>query len=267
MWGSPPFPHEHGAWLMLYLPASAGVVACARVEVLPLILYVLALTAAFFGQNATGIVVRGRGGDGARRWMLAYATVFAASGLALVALYGRWMLAPIALPGVALLVYQILRVWPSHRRVDRSASTEIATACVLCLTAPSATVEAQGVIGESGWILYVACALFFTGGVAHVKYRIQTAIVHVEPPVARRLRRTVLVLHGAMAAGCFTLWAAGLPVAALLGTVACVPAWVRAVRGGVGATGILSVRRLGLQETGVAVWFTALVSIGVRTIS
>ena len=101
-WGAPPIPGEHGAWMMIYLPAAIGLVSVSRPSVLYGLLFVVALTGVFFAQNAAGILLRGSRNPGTKRWLALYTLTSCVFGGALLLSSDRWALGVFLVPAAAL---------------------------------------------------------------------------------------------------------------------------------------------------------------------
>ncbi len=156
----PPFPGEHGAWMMLYIPLVAVLFGLGAAPV-PAGLLVLAVTGAFLGQNALSLMVRGRARPGTRFWLVLYAGVCIAGSTGLVLGYGLVDLVLTGLPAAVFLSRQIFKVWRSHKKVDHSVFGELAAVGALTLTAPAAAIVAEGSLNAVGLTVWggIRCVL------------------------------------------------------------------------------------------------------------
>lgn len=258
--GAPPVPHEHGAWMMLYAPLVTGLLAYG-VDPGPAVLLVVAATAAFFAQNAAGLLLRGR----AAPWTALWLALDGAAGLAAVAGltlgYGLWPLLVLAAPGVALFAWQAQRRHATRRQVDRATANELATVAVLSLGAAAAHVAATEALTPAAVAPWAAFALYFGGSVYYVKMRVEAARLRDGRTWARRWRagwRSSLCHLGlGLLAGAGI--AAGGPTrdAAALAAAAVAPAVGRALWAGLRLTDAPPrLRRLGVWEIVYAVWFS-----------
>ncbi|HEY3412472.1 MAG TPA: YwiC-like family protein [Armatimonadota bacterium] len=258
--GAPPIPHEHGAWVMLLLPMLTAF-AVARPSGWPqVLLLTAAVTAAYLARHPADLLLRGKGQRGSAFWMTAYGAIAVATAVPLIVFWhGAALLGVMCIAGLLFGLHAVLLGLPSKRRWDRSVFGEMLAVVGLTLSAPAALVVARGTFTPEAWVLWAAFALFFAGGVLHVKTLLGGARHKgaLDLPVRWRLGRasalyhaTLLILAPAMAAQ------VGLSMAMV--TIAVVPVSLRALW----AVGRLS-RRLpplkwvGALESVYALWFAA----------
>lgn len=261
-WGAPPIPREHGAWVMIYVSTAIGLTSVSRPSAFYGLLFVVALTGIFFAQNAAGILLRGHRESGTQRWLALYALTSCAFGGALFLSPHRWALGFFLVPAAALFGYQVRSVWPRHKRVDRSLTTEILTTVVLVMPAPAAAIAAGGTALFAtlpGWAL---CAAYFVGSTVYVKSRIASIVG--ERGENNATRWAVLLVHGAQLLLCAAAWrGADGSVAGLL-IAGFVPSWIRALITLTRGKGLSSIRRLGMQEAVLACWFAVCAGVALR---
>jgi len=258
----PPIPREHGAWVMLYAPLVIGLAVARPFAWAPAALLVLAVTGVYLGQNAAAGLIRRRGGRSTSAWLIIYAGAAALGGAPLLFAYNRiGLLAVGAAAGVLFATRSVLLVLPGRKRMDRSASGEILGAAALSLTAPAAQVSASGSLTAAGWLLWLACFLYFSGGVLFVRMLLSVAKLKTDltPPLRWRLGRVCLSYHLLLALGLVVLVAANPSPAAVCLAAAYTPAVLRAAAS---ATRLSRrpppLKRVGMIETAYAAWFMAL---------
>ena len=261
-WGAPPIPGEHGAWMMIYVPAAIGLVSVSRPSVLYGLLFVVALTGVFFAQNAAGILLRGSGNPGTKRWLALYTLTSCVFGGALLLTPDRWALGVFLVPAAALFGYQVRSVWPRHKRVDRSLTVEILTAVVLVMSAPAAAIAAGGTALVASLPVWALCAVYFVGSTVHVKSRI--ASIAAKRGESSATRWASLLVHGLQFLLCAAAWRGASGPAAGLLIAGFVPPWVRTLITAARGKGVSSIRRLGFQEAGLACWFAVSVGVALR---
>ncbi len=246
----PPLPREHGAWMMLYAPLVTGLVAF-RVEPLVATLLIGVVTAVFFGQNALGLWLRGRGAAGNLAWLVSFALVGTAAGAALLFHLGLWRLLPLALPALLLFIWQAWQRRATRRQIDHSTTNEAVTASVMALGAAAAGLAA-GRAPEAAALAAAAFACYFVGSVLYVKMRVADAR---SGGASHRSALLCGLYHAAAGVVCL-LWAFVASPAEWV-CVAAAPAIGRAWIGWARLDGSMpSLRRLGVAELVYATWFS-----------
>ncbi|MCC6729700.1 MAG: YwiC-like family protein [Chthonomonadales bacterium] len=266
--GAVPVPREHGAWVILAVPAVLGL-ASAPVSPDPWLTLLLAAATvlAFLGREAVGRIIRRRSSASDRRWAAACAAGCAAAALPLLA--ARPALAWVALAVTLLFAgHSLLVAIPARKRLDRSVPGELLGAAALSLGAVAGRVVAGGAWDGAAWVLWLACTLYFAGGVFFVKMLLAGVKLREPVTLADRLRvgRRCLVYHAFLVCAAVALaaimgsWPAwGLIIAAFA------PAIVRAARG----VARLSPRlprlvRVGIGEMLYTFWFAGLLLAAIR---
>lgn len=258
--GRPPLPGEHGAWVMLYTPLLAASIG-AGADVMHAVLLGLAVTGAFFGQHAAGLVLRGRRDVSARRWLWIYAGVWVICGAILFWILETADLLWIGVPAFGLMAWQLGRSRFARKRVDRSVPGEFLAIAGLTLTAPGALVAATGALSMTAFGLWVLFAVFFGSSVFFVKMHLQAVQVKQGVSWLDRLRlgRGLLVYHVALAAGLLAIYRMGAPAGGLL-LLGFAPAILRALIGWMRLSNRLpNLKRVGLIESVYALWFSGCV--------
>lgn len=256
--GAPPIPHEHGAWVMLYLPMVVAFVAARPEGWAPVGLLSLALAGAFLARHPADLLLRGKGGSGSVFWMLVYGMSAVAAALPLIVVWhAHALLCVAAVAGVLFGLHAVLLEWPAKRRIDRSVFGEVLAVLGLTLSAPAAIAVSRGTIDALAWILWAGCALFFGSGIFHVKTLLSGAKHKGEMDPAARwvLGRSSVTYHVllaaiALASATFVRNRPWCVVAAYT------PVVVRALWGAARLSRRLPpLKRVGLMETAHALWF------------
>jgi hypothetical protein len=267
----PPAPHEHGAWVMLYVPIA--VVAAASHPCSPgrTFLLVIVATAAYLAQHAGGLALRHREPAGARAWLAVYLAALTCAGLPLL-LSGAG-LPLLGLAAAAGLLFGIRSSLAARRRMDRSQWGELLGVGALALTGPACAWIQPGHQTSVAWLAWAGCTLFFGSGVFYVKMLLAVARwwkARGIPGDSRRptgswacVRDSVLY-HGlvlACAAGlAYSRGWAGVALAAGFAPVV-VRAFVGAARL---SPRLPSLKAVGILETTYALWFTVFFAAGLR---
>lgn len=258
---APPLPHEHGAWVMLYVPMAVAFAVAHFIAPVPAFLLFLALTGAFLARHPADLLLRGRAQPGALLWTGVYLAVAALGGLPLLLVYQRGaLLVVLCIAGALFGAHVALLTWPSRKRLDRSVAGEVLAVAGLTLSAPAAYVVATGQLDGMAWCLWAACALFFGGGVFHVKMLLGAAKHRGAMDLGARLSlgRFNLAYHAAMAGVAVALSGRAGAGAAMV-CLAYAPAVARAVWGTLRLSRRLPpLKRVGVLETLYALWFAVL---------
>jgi hypothetical protein len=257
-----PLPREHGAWVMLYAPLLTAIIVY-RVDAILAALLVGLATAAFFAQNALGLLLRERGDARTWRWLIVCCVlVLGATMILWVAGHGRVLL--LGVPAIVLLSWQGLKRRWTRRQIDHSLLNEMLTVSVLGMGAPAAHIVATRSITLDSWVLWLAFSLYFFGSVLFVKMMVGAARDASPPPLRWRRGGISLIYHLLiMLLLLFGLLMPDTDTMLLQGLIAFLPAMLRA---GVGwwqlSMGQPALRRLGFMELAVAIWFSAWVGVG-----
>jgi hypothetical protein len=251
-------PHEHGAWVMLYLPMVLAFAVARPGGWLSVVLLFVALTGAFLARHPADLLLRGKGDTGSPFWMVAYGLIATAAAVPLVVV---WHAAPLlfvaAIAGVLFGAHAVLLEWPAKRRMDRSVFGEVLAVLGLTLSAPAAIAVSHGTLSGLAWTLWAACALYFGSGIFHVKTLLSGAKYKGELDAASRwnLGRSSVIYHvllAILALGVATS-VSGRPVYVI---AAFAPVVVRALWGVAHLSRRLPpLKRVGMLETVYALWF------------
>ena len=254
----PPWPREHGAWVMLLAPLATGLVAAAPAEPVGALALTGAALTGFLGANAAAVALRPRAPRAAGAWGLAFLAAMLACSVPLLAGPGGAALLPLAAPvGVVGAWHLLVQRGPVRARLDRQAGGQLAAAAVLSLTGPAAWAVATGGLGLPALVTWLAFVLAFTSGILHVNMRL--AAVGLRGPAdaatRRRLGGAVAGFHGVLAG--VALAAAWLPAGGAL-TAGLAPFVARGLvayaRLGPGKP---SFKRIGFAEAGLVTWLAA----------
>ncbi len=172
------WPAEHGAWGILAVPfVCAAALGSAGGGLLPLALAAACVLSLFLLRGS----LEAYGDLRALRFLVhvALAAASAASAAALLFFFERYQL--LALGALGLLLYLTQR-WlvANHQRVSekRSLAAELIGVVLLTLSAPAATIAANGALDAAGTRVWLLNLLFFLGGVLYVKYRVRGILAH-----------------------------------------------------------------------------------------
>lgn len=267
--GKAPIPHQHGAWVMLTAPIVAGIGAAPPTNWAPVICLSVAVIALFLAQHAATLSLRRRSDVAARNWTMIYGLFFLAGAIPLVTRYQRILL--LWLGVVVGLSFGIYVRLVRQQRQDRSVLGELFTTGILTLSGPATVLT---VTGAFSWLLsatvWVGCWLFFSGGVIYVKTLLETQTRRKTFQASGRwgLVRYLVVAHSLVLLVLLAtaLWLPreiSFPLAA-----AYLPVVIRAFY--VGVTLVprrLRLKRLGLIEAGLSVWFTAWFWVALRQLA
>ncbi len=256
-----PLPREHGAWVMLYAPLLTGLIVY-RINTTVSLLMVGLATAAFFAQNALGLLLRERGGTTTWRWLGVCSVVIVVCVLVLMEL-GHWRILPLAIPVLVVLVWQAIQRRWTRRQIDHSLLNEMITVPVLGLGAPAAQIIFSQSFSVNALPLWIAFNLYFLGSVLFVKMLVG-ATRDASPPPLRSHRGGVNVGYHvtillALIAGVIMPSGRTILLPAIVGFTPVVLRtlffWWRMEKRSP------ALRRVGLIETGIAMWFSLWVGI------
>lgn len=261
-----PLPVEHGAWIILYAPLLIAAFLVTPLRPTPSLLLLLAVSAAFLARHELGLVARGRLPAEHQRWLALYLLLFTASALALLLVYRPSALLIIGvLAGALMMVHTLLLVAPGKRRLDRSVWGELLATAALCLSAPALFAASTGRIPARAWLLWAACALFFSSGIFNVKMLLASVKTRNDPERRWSAGRDSLVYHLALVV-LVSAAAAWLPAreGALI-ALAYAPAVIRAAYWWARMPDKLPrLKRVGLLETGYSIWFAGMLILALK---
>ena len=257
------FPREHGAWGMLLIPlgTAAGVVGRWDIPVTLFLLSVLALflvrvpAEAWLGNSASGDIETRRR---ARRLVLLWTAVALATAACVVFVYHRPLLVVFGLLAVAAYAGQGMLGGGNGRY---RFAVEIIGALAMSSTAAAAHYVLTGNLNRVSGLLWLLFALFALNQIHHVRLRIRLKNTPRGRVRVKRCFSLLLLLSltwlvvFALAEVAVLPWAATV---AFLPFTLCVLAWMFE------PPKALKVRRLGLAQLAMALWFAGLLIGGLR---
>lgn len=219
-------PREHGAWGVLFVPLLVGlgvspIFSMESFLILPGTLFLFLARQpilTYFRERRFPREVRTQTPE-ALRWAFAFACM---GGLALVPLLlgGRILL--LAFGGAFALLFG-LHVALILKRKDRSFIGEQIGVLGLTLTAPMAYYASSMSLGWNAWLLYLLCALYFSGGIFLVKMKVAAHLAKQKiQTLSQRLsfgRATILYQLFLLCALLALIWFGHVPAYALLAFV------------------------------------------------
>jgi YwiC-like protein len=249
--GRPIVPKEHGAWAVLYGSLLVGLGVAGHFT-LPVLLFLLGVTACAFANGPLALLVRPAGGPGqvARRrqalfWILIYGAVAVATLVPLVTVFRMTFLLPF---GMGAVFFVVVRAYQLRERDDRTLGGALTGMAGITLAAPAAHAVAVGAAQPAGAMLWGLCFLFFWSGIFYVRMRVQgMLVVRQGGPARSNPARLPCILYHALllvAMPLLALWEV-VPWAVL---VAFAPAIWRAGVGLRHHEARLELRRLGWSE-------------------
>jgi hypothetical protein len=262
--GRPPIPHEHGAWVMLYVPLCVGFLAAGGASGWQWAALIAAATGLFLSKEAAGLLLRRRAKAGAGIWLGAYVVMAGAGILPLLATSAALPL--LLLGGIAAALFAIhsaLLLVPAKKRLDRSVWGEMLGAIGLSLTGPAAWAIAKGSLDSTGWILWSACALYLSGAILYVKMWLEAVKQKKvwNDGIRVDVGRNMLLFHGVLAAVLLYLAGTGGPREVYL-LAAFAPALIRASWGWARISPKLpNLKLVGVSESLFAIWFGIFASL------
>lgn len=248
---------------MLYAPLLTALFVYDIGWLLSGLLVALA-TAAFFAQNALGLLLRERGDGRTWRWLIVCGLLVLAGAVCLMVLgHGRvlWL----GVPAVVLFSWQALRRRLTRRQIDHSLVNELITVPVLGLGAPAVQIIRAQAITPAALLPWVVFSLYFMGSVFFVKMLIGAVRDPSPPPLRWHRGGAGLLFHGAifLALLAGTLSESGRVL--LPGLIAFLPVVARSVIMWWRLSSVPPpLRRVGFIEVGIAVWFSLWVGIGLH---
>ena len=264
----PPIPSEHGAWMMLYAPLVIVMAGLGVQDIIPAAALVIAISAAFLGQHAAGLVFRGRSTPNIWGWLGGYTFLFLSSSSVLILKYGFFDLVWIGGLALVFLSRQVLKVWRARKRVDHSIFGEVAAVGAMALTGPAAYMLATSTIDRIAVGVWAACLLYFAGSVFYVKMRVSASACKSEISRSHRwkLGRSLVLYEGflvlVLSAG--TALVEGVAVV----MIGFLPSVARALWGFVRLDyKPVSITRIGVGEIFYSLWFGITCVISLRTLA
>ncbi len=177
--GRPIIPREHGAWAVIYGAFLAGVGVAGQVT-LPVILFLVGITAATFANGPLTILVRSTpvwvSAERRRQaltWLLVYGGAAAAAFGPLLIVFRMTFLLRF---GILAAFFLLLRALLIRERDDRTLPGELVGAAGLTMVGPVAHAVAVGEIQPMGVVLWLLLFLFFASGVFYVRMRIHAMV-------------------------------------------------------------------------------------------
>jgi hypothetical protein len=257
--GRPIIPREHGAWAVIYGAFLAGVGVAGQVT-LPVILFLVGITAATFANGPLTILVRStpvwvpaERRRQALTWLLVYGGVAAAAFGPLLIVFRMTFLLPF---GILAAFFLLLRAFLIRERDDRTLPGELVGAAGLTMVGPAAHAVAVGEIQPMGVVLWLLLFLFFASGVFYVRMRIHAMVAKRRGKSSNPAVRSCVFYHVLLFVVIPSLvMVRVIPWPVLL---AFAPALWRAAAGLRREETGLNVRRLGWSEVAVASAFVLL---------
>jgi YwiC-like protein len=174
--GKPIVPKEHGAWAVLYGSFLVGLGVAGQMN-LPVLLFLVGVTAAAFADGAFTILLRSPSGPAhatrrrrAFAWFLVYAGLAVLAFAPLLLVFRMIFLIPF---GLGATLFLLLRGLLVRRRGDRSLVGELTGTAGLAMVAPVTHAVAVGEVRLVGAILWLTLFLFCASGIFHVRARLR----------------------------------------------------------------------------------------------
>lgn len=197
-------PREHGAWAMLYVPFALGGLVAGGFN-LPALLLLVAASAMFISRESLLVWWRARRrkrqSGNAGLLLLIYLAVAALFGAPLILYYKLYLLIPLALAGVALLVFNGRE---AAQMEDRSITNEVLAICAMTLTAPAAYYVVRGAWDGTAFWLWGLSALFFASSVYYVRLRV-LSLNERRQEARRQVWQHCVLYHGSLLAALLAL--------------------------------------------------------------
>ena len=265
----PPIPKEHGAWVILYAPMVLGFAAANRLAPLEWLLTTITVTSLFLGREAASLILRGRKKHGTWLWAVIFSIAALASGFYMLAIFSKVPLLVVGFTALLLFsIHSLLLKYSGRKRLDRTEWGEILGVAALTLTAPAAYVSATGYLDLRAVITWLACVAYYSSSIFYVKMWLAAAKLkkswcetsRKKAGVQNNVYNVMLVIAVGISAS--QLEPAKSAIAVLS---AFAPAIIRSARGyHILSPQLPPLRKIGLQETLYAVWFTALMAVALR---
>lgn len=241
-------PREHGAWVMLYASFVLGLAVAGKINA-AIVLLLIATTAVFVSRESLLIYWRAhkrrrksQSSAAAARLLLVYFLATAASGIALILVYGLYGILFFAVAGAALLV---INAWQAAGLEDRTVTGEAIAIAGLTLTAPAAYYVSSGTLNRTALWLWAVSALYFASSVFYIKLRV-TALHARKMDDARRARRQCLSYHSFLLVSLMVM--ALTRSLSLFVLIAFTPVLVRAFWSLIKPASQLNLKRIGIAE-------------------
>lgn len=197
-------PREHGAWAMLLVPFVLGVLVAGKFTVSALLVLLSAL-AMFISRESLlawrRARRRNRDSGNAGRMLALYLALAALLGAPLIFYFQLYLLLPLALAGVALLIFNGEQ---GAQMEERSITNEALAISAMTLTAPAAYYTARGVWDSTALWLWALSALFFVSSVYYVRLRV-LSLNERRQAAQRRVWQRCVFYHGFLLAGLLAL--------------------------------------------------------------
>jgi len=165
-------PKEHGAWAMLYVPFTLGVVVAGKFS-WPVLLLLISISAMFISRESMlswrRARARGKEAKEAVRLLIIYLALAGVCGFPLIFFYHLVWLAPLGATGLALL---LINGEQGVRLEERTIISEALAICGLTLTAPAAYYVASGQWNGTGLWLWSLSIFYFASSVFYIKLRV-----------------------------------------------------------------------------------------------
>lgn len=255
-------PKEHGAWAMLYVPFTLGVLVAARAGVATLWV-LLAITALFFARETLSRLRRARGKQrpAAELWraLAVEAGVLVVSGGLLLFLHALVWFAPLGLLALLLLAFNLEQ---TEQREERNVAAQLMAIVGFAMAAPAAHYAALARWQSTALWLWALSWAYFASSVFHVK----VVVLGAQPQrrlAFTRLRRAAGSYHAALAAALVFVVASGLLSPLVLCAYA--PVMARALWSLRRRPARLVLRRIGMLEIVYSLNFLFFATLALRS--
>jgi hypothetical protein len=260
-----PMPHEHGAWVMLYIPAILMLWKIRHAPLIPLLLIFAMITAAFIGRHTAELILRNRGSSTGLLWTVIFGGITLGTFLTLTFGYHRYALFEVTAAVICLFIlHSLLSTFSPRKRYDRTVWGEWMGSAALALTAPAVQVSLTGTLNAQSWLIALYCWLFFGSGIFHVKMYLQAIRMKGEFQWRQRwiAARSNAIYHIFMIACIILLIIISTKKTEMPLFLAFAPVVLRAIYGiGTLTNNVPQFKRLGMVETIFAFWFICFLSI------
>lgn len=246
-----------------------GFAAANRLAPLEWLLTTITVTSLFMGREAASLIIRGRTKQDTWLWAVIFGISALVGGFCMLAFFCRVPL--IFVGSTALLLFSthsLLLKYSGRKRLDRTEWGEILGVAALTLTAPAAYAAVTRNLDVRAVTIWLACIAYYSSGVFFVKMWLAAAKLKKSWSQSSR-RRTGLQnnVYNVMLVIAVSISASQLETAysAIAVLAAFAPAIIRSARGyHLLSPQLPPLRKIGLQETLYAVWFTASMAVVLR---